>query len=126
MIEDKELIMLRNVHPHFLNNGRVGSGGFVPSAEHEYQLSLDDSSLSSPKKSRERHETTFGLASAGVFGVAVAEFETYSIECNSDPIPNNDAHVLADFDLVKEVSTKNLRNTGRKLAAIATQRGQLD
>lgn len=126
MHEDADLILLRNVHPNFVDNGRAGSGGFTPSAEHDYCLSVDFHTLSSPKESRDRHEKDFGLLSGGVFGLTVSEFEDHSVECRADPIVKNSAHALADFTKVQATSVSQVRKTGRKLAAIATQRGQLD
>jgi len=126
MSEDADLLMLRNVHPHFYDNGRVGSGGFTPSAEHEYCLSVDFDILSSPKESRDRHETLFDLRSAGVFGVTIGEFYRHRIECRADRVAGNDAHALADFNDVKSVSKSQVKKTARKLAAIANSRGKLD
>lgn len=126
MSEDAKLLLLRNVHPHFYDNGRVGSGGFTPTEQHDYQLSVDLDILSSPELSRERHERLFKLASAGVFGVTIGEFEEQDVSCRADPVIGNDAHCVADFNKIKEISKSQVKRVGRKLAAIASTRGRLD
>lgn len=126
MAEAKNFLMLRNVHPNFVDNGRVGSDGFAPSEQHDFKLSVDFNILSSPYESFVRHTELNGLPSAGVFGVTIGEFEDYKVECVADPEPANPAHALADFKEVRAVAKSKVRKTGRALAAIATKRGKLE
>lgn len=125
MDEAKDLLMLRNVHPHFWDNGRVGSGGFSPSSEHDYKLSVDFNTLSSPKETFDRHVHDEGLPSAGVFGVTIGELGQHRVECFADPLPSNVAHALADFNEIKAAAKSQVRKAGRKLAAVASKRGKL-
>lgn len=126
MTDESDLLMLRNVHPHFFDNGRVGSGGFTPSQSHDFCLSVDFDILCPPDVSRHRHETVSLLESAGVFGVTIGEFAENDVDCRADPVTGNDAHALADFDTIRQESKSKLRKVGRKLAAIANDRGKLD
>ncbi|MBQ4826789.1 hypothetical protein J4729_19910 [Leisingera sp. HS039] len=126
MSDNQDELFLRNIHPHFYDNGRVGSGGFAPTDEHEYCLSVDFASMSSPPESRKRHETVFGLESAAVFGVTEAEFDEHSIECKADPIDLNPAHALADYNEVRLASRSQVKKVARKIAAKANKRGRLD
>lgn len=125
MSDDVESLLLRNVHPHFYDNGRVGSSAFIPSAEHDYRLSVDYNKLSTAQESLERHTNVFGLQSGGVFGITTNEFDECNVDVVPDPIPLNQAHALADYTKVKSASTAQLKRTGRKLAGIATKRGKL-
>ena len=124
MSEDADILLLRNVHPHFVNNGRVGSGGFTPSEAHNFELSVDLSVLSSPLESFERHTSQNGLPSAGVFAVTVGDFENNEVEIKEDRLPENVSHMLADFGAIKAQSRSAVKRVGRKLAAVATQNGQ--
>lgn len=124
IISDPKILLLRNAHPHFYDNGRVGGGAFAPTEEHESKLSVDDSTKCSPKTSYLRHRDA-GLQSAGVFGLTVEEFDNENVEVVADPLPENDAHALADFEEVRQISKSQVKKAGRRLAAKANTRGKL-
>ena len=60
-------------------------------------LSVDQSSLSAPVESYERHVAN-ELESIGVFAVLKKDFSEESIPTKRDPIDQNPAHALADFN----------------------------
>lgn len=112
--------LLRNVHPNDVDNGRINSSCFDPSASHGFQLSLDREIFSSPETSYRRH-VGLGLASIGVYGVYCADFTTQSIPCYADPKPSNSAHALADYSAFGS----NARRKKARIIADAARRGGL-
>ncbi len=95
-IPEKEEL-LRNIHPFDYDNGRINSSAFNPSEAHDFMLSVDQSSLSEPAESYSRHVAN-NLESIGVFSVLREDFSEESIPTKRDPIDENPAHALADFN----------------------------
>lgn len=89
--------LFRNIHPLDYDNGRINSSAFNPSEAHDYMLSVDRASLSKPSECYERHVKN-QLQSIGVFCVLKKDFSEESIPTRPDPIKENPAHSLADFN----------------------------
>lgn len=126
-LSDDAEVLFRQIHPSFLQDGEPSSDRFRPSERDEGKLSLDRSSITTAGESHSLY-TDNGNSSAAVFGVAVGEFRAQSVECESDPLPEegklkaNPAHALADFaphDLKKQ------KTIAKRLKRDAIARGQL-
>jgi hypothetical protein len=111
--------LLRNLHPFDLDNGRINSSAFNPSESHDFKLSLDRLSLSSAEQTYQRH-ISLGLSSIAVCGVKVSDFTLEAINCYDDPLPDNSAHVFADFS---PFGTGARRKKARRLADKARDYG---
>lgn len=104
--------LLRNLHPQDFDNGRINSTTFNPSESHDFRLSLDKASVSSAEQTYTRH-IGLGLSSVAVCGVHVSDFTLQSVSCYDDPLPDNPAHVLADYS---PFGTSARKRIARRLA----------
>jgi hypothetical protein len=111
--------LLRNIHPIDFDNGRINSSAFNPSAAHDFMLSVDQSSLSAPAESYDRHIAN-NLESIGVFSVLKNDFSEESIPTKRDPIDENPAHALADFN---SHGVTQRKKKARRLAVKAVKYG---
>ena len=111
--------LFRNLHPDDYDNGRINSTAFSPSREHDYKLSLDRSAMVSARQSYGMF-TARGNKSIGVCGVHKQDFAVESLPCFPDPLPDNAAHALADYN---GCSGTQRRKKGKRLAKIALANG---
>lgn len=126
-IRPADEIMLRQVHPSLYQGGAVASSAFLPTEADQGQMSVDRSSLATPKASFDLYSEN-GRASAAVYGVTVGEFNTEDITCHPDPLPAsekqraNPAHAYADYN---GIGTNKRKQKAQRLRTIAVRRGQL-
>jgi hypothetical protein len=120
-------ILLRQIHPKFIENGEPSSDRFRPSEQDANLLSLDREALVTPSESHANYTAT-GKLSEAVFGLSVLEFQDENIICSEDPIvktetiPANRAHCLADYSAH---ALKQQKIIGKKLKRVALARGRL-
>lgn len=116
-------ILMRQVHPNVMQEGRLWSGAFTPTKVDNGLLSADRDSIISPKDAYERYLKAKALAQAGgSWGVSINEFKAIGLSCYSDPVAGNDAHVLVDF---AAQGTDKERGLGKLAYAKASARGRL-
>jgi hypothetical protein len=126
-LTDGKEVLLRQIHPTFIENGEPSSDRFRPSDEDENMLSLDRSLLVTPSESHANYVAS-GRLSAAVFGLSVSEFESETIPCSEDPLeatataPANPAHSLADYSVHLMRQQKII---GKRLKRVAVARGRL-
>lgn len=91
-------VMMRQVHPKMMQEGRLWSGAFTPTKTDNGLLSADRDSIISPKDAYERYLKLKELVQAGgSWGVTINEFQEIGLVCYSDSLLDNDAHVLVDY-----------------------------
>lgn len=116
-------LLMRQVHPNLMQEGRLWSGAFTPTKADSGLLSSDRDSLISPKDAYERYLKAKALTQAGgSWGVSINEFRAIDLVCYSDPLTDNDAHVLVDFAAKGADKEKGL---GKLAYVKATARGRL-
>lgn len=116
-------ILMRQVHPNMMQEGRLWSGAFTPTKFDEGLLSADRDSIITPKDAYERYLRQKKLTQAGgVWGVNIGEFEAIGLLCYSDALPDNTAHALVDYAAKGADKEKGL---GKLAYAKATARGRL-
>lgn len=123
LVESGELLM-RQVHPSQITEGRPAQATFTPTNRDTGLLSADRQSLISPREAYERYLRNKNLAAAGgTWGVSVKELQDLGLSSYSDPLPDNAAHALVDFTSIED---QKLRHTKGKLVyAKARDRGRL-
>lgn len=122
LIDGQELLH-RQVHPAFVQDGRVGSQAFKPTPKDQGMLSVARGSLSSAEEAFVLYTTRLELASAGVLSVTVAECEGVALKAFPDPLtePVEDpAHAFIDF---RPCKTSHIEKLAKRLAAMARDRG---
>jgi hypothetical protein len=115
-----ETLLLRQVNPAFVQNGRPSSQVFRPTPKVENRLSVYDGDLITPERSW-RHFVALGYRSSGVLAVIVQECKDQSLPVVSSPeIFVEHAHV--DF---AGYSKSQVEVKGKRLLSVAIVRGWL-
>lgn len=114
-------LLLRQVHPSFVREGRVTSQAFKPTPKDRDQLSVDLGALVTPTESFTRF-TAAGHRSLGIHGVTIGECRDQVLPVYRDPLPDNDAHAYIDF---QGLSMSQREKRSKKLRDIAEARGWL-
>lgn len=126
---DSDELLYRQVHPNFAPFGRPSSQAFNPTKKDNYQLSVDRSSLTTPKDAFVLHTEGRGWKSIGTWAVTIVECEEQQLSCFGDPLfcpPEkvaDPAHCRIDFSSLKSNSKREI--AGQFLAKAAHARGCL-
>jgi hypothetical protein len=117
-------LLHRQVHPNFIQAGRVTSMAFRPSKKDQGRLSVDDGTKVTAEQSFNAF-VTHGFPSAGVWSVSNQECQALNLPIVPDPIPDtqehpNPAHMLIDFS---GLSTSKTSSCAQILARHADERG---
>lgn len=116
-------LLMRQLHPNNVQEGRIWSGAFTPTKADAGHLSADRDSIISPKDAYERYLKNKALAQGGgTWGVSINEFAEIGLHCYGDAMPDNEAHVLVDFASKGSGLEKGL---GKLAASKASARGRL-
>jgi len=117
-----ETLLLRQVHPAFIESGQLTSQAFVPFPKDKGKLSVYDGDQISASEAHKHYTEVLGNASDSVLGVTCAEVEQAGLTSASDPLEDFPAHALIDFTAHPE---KSFRKLAKKLKASAIARGCL-
>jgi len=98
---NKDTLLLRQIHPSFIQNDRVTSQVFRPTPKDEKKLSVYDGDMIDPMAAFEHYTQQLKLASVGVMGVTVDECSALNLPCQSDPEPFSE-HAIIDFSHLAE------------------------
>lgn len=115
-------LLLRQVHPSFVQNGRVTSQAFRPTPKDESKLSVFDGDRTSPEASWLLYTASWGLASIGTLAVTVDECGEAVLPIQPDPLPDCPEHCLIDFS---GFTNNECVKKSKKLQAQAEARGWL-
>lgn len=91
-----ETLLLRQVHPTFVQQGRVTSQAFRPTPKDENRLSTYDGDLIQPDLAWQHYTGTLGYDSIGVMAVSYAECTGFGLPVEPDPEPFPE-HAYIDF-----------------------------
>lgn len=128
-LTDEDELLLRNIHPSWMDGDKLTSQAFKPTPKDEDQLSCDRFSKTSPEDCWVLHTESKGLESCAVFGVTVGEFNGEGVDCIDDPIVGgsgqvaNPAHAIADYSPIPSQNKKE--KVAKKIRAKAVARGVL-
>ncbi len=112
-------LLFRQIHPSFVQNGRVTSQPFRPTPKDESLLSVYDGDLISPEKSWFHFTTKLAQQSVGTMAVSVGECAGENLPSRPDPNAFPE-HAVIDFS---GLSDKECRTKSKKLQANALERG---
>ncbi len=115
-LTDNAELLFRNVRKHFFQEGHVSAQVFEPSPVDKQLLSLDRASLSSPQEAFARFLATKGASSSGILSVVVEECLLHTVPVLENALPENAAHVVADFRPHNRSQTKKRAGKLRDLA----------
>ena len=112
-------LLLRQVHPTFVQNGTITSQVFRPTPKDENQLSVDNGDKISAKNSFDRFCSQPDCNSAGVMAVSCKECKERELEVIEDGVPTPE-HCSIDFT---GKSRKQVEKIAKYLKRQATDRG---
>lgn len=120
LLDDVDELLHRQVHPSFMQKGRVSSQAFRPTPKDENQLSISRGSMTTAEEAYTEEKE---LESVGVWSVTVGECQTVELKAFhqpvNEPIPDP-AHGFIDF---RGVGNKPKEKKTKRLAAMARARG---
>ncbi len=108
-------LLLRQIHPAFLQYGRVSSQAFRPTPKDEQRLSVYDGDQIAPQPAYLHYTETLRLQSTGVMALTVAECQSRSLTVVSDPAPYPE-HAVIDFSACSKSATERMAKEFRLLA----------
>ena len=114
--------LLRQVHPDFIQDGRVSSQAFKPTPKDEKQLSVYDGDQISAVDSYQHYTETLNLPSDGVLAVTVEECTNLELPAEPKPLENFPEHATIDFS---RQGTASIEKKSKLLRAKAMQRDWL-
>src|SRR5262245_10424625 len=114
-------LLLRQIHPSFVQAGFATSQAFRPTPKDESKLSVYDGDQISPEASWVHYTATLGLDAVGTMAITVMECTAENLPARPDPEPFAE-HVLIDFS---GLTDGQCRSKSKKLQAKAVARGWL-
>lgn len=113
--------LLRQIHPHFCQEGHVSSQAFRPTPKDEHLLSVYDGDQMDPRSAWEHFVRQPHCASLDVLGVTVAECDALALPVRPDPLPFPE-HAVIDFSAYAK---GQVERKAKQLRARAEERGWL-
>lgn len=117
----KATLLLRQVHPAWIQAGRVTSQTFRPTPKDEHLLSVYDGDLIAPGRAWDHFTGVLGRNSVGVLAVSVQECHVQQLEVRPDPTPFPE-HAVIDFS---GFGKNEVERKAKHLKAHAEARGWL-
>lgn len=115
-------ILLRQVHPEFIPEGKLTSQAFVPFPKDEGMPSVYDGDLISPQDSHRHYTEILTLESDSVWGVSSGEVVAEGLTCRADAKADFPSHAVIDFSAHPE---RSFRKYAKKLKERALARGRM-
>ena len=112
-------LLLRQIHPEFIQDNRPSSQAFRPTPKDEQLLSVHDGDQISPEDAWRHYTQQLGLMSCGVLAVSVAECCALDLQTVPDP-ETFPEHCLIDFSAHNKSATEK---KAKLLKVKATARG---
>lgn len=112
-------LLLRQVHPSFVQAGRVTSQAFRPTPKDKNLLSVYDGDQITAEQSFVHYTNQLGYESVGVMAVTVGECAAEELPVQPDPTPFPE-HIVINF---AGFNTNQIEKKSKKLKARAEDRG---
>lgn len=116
-----DTLLLRQIHPSFVHDGRVTSQAFRPTPKDECHLSVDNGDRVGAEAAWRRFTGDAACQSAGVQAVSQAECEAQSLTVIEDGKPHSE-HCSIDFTAIER---KDIERKAKLLREQAAKRGWL-
>ena len=100
-----DTLLLRQVHPCFVQEGRVSSQVFRPTPKDAQRLSVYDGDRITAQAAYQHYTTTLCFQSAGVLGVTLAECNLLHLPVSPDP-EEFPEHMVIDFSAFNKSATE--------------------
>lgn len=114
-------LLLRQIHPSFVQNGHPTSQAFRPTPKDQSKLSVYDGDLIDADESWIHYTTVLQQSSSGTMAITVDQCRAEGLSASSDPDPFPE-HAIVDFT---GLTDKECYKKSKKLQAKAIDRGWL-
>lgn len=114
-----DTLLLRQIHPAFLQGNRPSSQAFKPTPKDQQKISAYDGDRIKPIDAYRHYTNDLGYNSQGVLAVTLSECVNLGLNAYSDPDPFPE-HVLVDFSPYNRSETEK---RAKKLRDKALTRG---
>lgn len=118
---DGDTLLLRHIHPSFVQGDKVTSQAFRPTPKDGSKLSVYDGDQISPEPARQHYTQELGLASEGVMGITGEKCEAVNLPYVLTEVPFPE-HAEIDFT---GLGTNQIEKVSKKFRAWAESRGWL-
>ena len=118
---NSETLLLRQIHPSFVQNGKATSQAFRPTPKDEYQLSVYNADRMTAQASWNYYTGTQKFESVGVMAISNSECSKEKLNVIEDGIPIPE-HCFVDFSGLRK---SDIEKKSKKLAAFARERDWL-
>ena len=115
---NRDTLLLRQVNPSWMREGRPTSQAFKPSAKDHGRLSVYDSSLITAQEAWLHYTQKLGLISVGVIAVSCDECAALELPVEPDPAPFP-SHVVIHFT---GYTNSQIKSRARLLSEFAAKR----
>jgi hypothetical protein len=128
VLADDDELLLRQVHPSFVRDGRPSSQAFRPTPKDAGKLSVARGSLTTAAAAFQHYTERLGLPSGGTWGVTIGECREQGLPAFADPLTAppetvaDPAHAVIDFTAH---SRSQVEAKGTRRARKAFERGRL-
>lgn len=116
---NENTLLYRQVHPSWIQQGRVTSQVFKPTPKDDGFLSVYNGEMIEPLGAWEHYNKSLKLPSCGVLAVTVNECETLALPARPDPEPFPE-HAVIDFN---ESTSSEREKKAKTLRHYADKRG---
>jgi hypothetical protein len=114
-----QTLLLRQIHPSFVQAGRVTSQAFRPTPKDDHHLSVYDGDRIAPQAAWKHFTDNPACRSAGVMALAYEECAALALPVHADGIPFAE-HCSIDFSGLEK---KEIERKAKILSVQAQQRG---
>ncbi len=114
-----DILLLRQVNPGWIREGRITSQAFKPTAKDQKKLSVYDGDRMTAQQAYRHYTQQLRLTSVGVMALTVAECWQQELPVTCDPEPFQE-HVVIDF---RDCSNADIKTKAKYLTRAAVLRG---
>ena len=116
-----DTLLLRQVHPAFVQMGRITSQVFTPRSTDGNRLSVYDGDQITPEDAWRHYTRTLNRESAGVVAVSVSECSNRGLQATADPVDFPE-HAVIQFGALGK---GQIQAIAKRLRTAAQERGWL-
>lgn len=117
---NQKTLLLRQINPSWIREGRATSQAFRPTRKDDLKLSVSDGDMITPENAWKQYTSLLGFSSEGVLAVSVAECESCELTARSQPLPDQPEHAIIDFSAT--TSNGQIERCSKKLVKAAQER----
>lgn len=114
-----QTLLLRQIHPSWIQNGQPSSLAFKPSKKDNNLLSVYNGDCIAAENAYLHYTETLKLSSECVFGVSRDECLVQGLSARKDPQPDSAYHAVINFSSCASESIKDRASKALKSKAIA-------